>query len=596
MSTIPRWTPIRTPGRAGFAATALPVGVLLVMGYARRWVSEDAFIDLRVVRHLLAGHGPVFNLGERVEAYTNPLWVALLTVWGSLGGSLEPGAVALGLALSAAGLILAQAGAWRLASRIDAVVPRAPERSGRGRLVLPLGATVFAVIPVVWDFATSGLEPGLSMAWMGGVFCLLARRGPPTPGRGRLAAFLVGCGPLIRPDLALFSLGFAAALGVVVAARASDRRRAAREWVGLALAGLALPLAYQIFRMGYFAALAKEATAAYWSQGWRYTLDFGSAYVLWVPLLVVMAWIAALLGAALRSGDRVAVALILAPVVSGLGHWVYVTRVGGDFMHGRLLLPTLLALLLPVAVVIVPSRALRGAAGMALVGVASWAVTCGAWLRAPYAGQGSIGPTGIVDERGFYARHTMTPNPVHLDDYLRQPNVDRVRRDFAAHHRVLVLDGGPDGLVVASRLAPTTPESVRLVAGLLNGGARGYLAGSDVHIVDRLGLTDPIASRLVLTERGRPGHEKTLPDTWIVARFGDPGSATGVFGTAPDAAAALGCGDLARLLRAVEAPLTVHRFLGNIREAWTFHRLRIPVDPTAARKRLCAGPGARGQS
>ena len=61
------------------------------MIFQRRWISEDAFIDLRVVRNLLAGHGPVYNIGERVEAFTNPLWVALLTGYGALGLPLEAG-------------------------------------------------------------------------------------------------------------------------------------------------------------------------------------------------------------------------------------------------------------------------------------------------------------------------------------------------------------------------------------------------------------------------------------------------------------------------------------------------------------------------
>jgi arabinofuranosyltransferase len=158
---------------------------------------------------------------------------------------------------------------------------------------------------------------------------------------------------------------------------------------------------------------------------------------------------------------------------------------------------------------------------------------------------------------------------------------------------MLVLGGGPDGLAVATRLAPAVPGPVRLVAGLSHVGVLGYVAGADVHIVDRLGLADPIASRLVLSQRGRPGHEKTLPDAWIVARFGNLGIVADAFRAGPAAAAALGCGDLAHLLRAVEDPLTVSRFLENMREAWTFHRLRIPADPTAARDQLCAGQARR---
>jgi hypothetical protein len=99
---------LRQPGRSTrtFIPSTLwasPVILLATMGYRRRWVSEDAFIDLRIVRNLLDGHGPLFNINERVEAYTNPLWVALLAVWGWVGGRLEIGAVVLGMTLSVAG-------------------------------------------------------------------------------------------------------------------------------------------------------------------------------------------------------------------------------------------------------------------------------------------------------------------------------------------------------------------------------------------------------------------------------------------------------------------------------------------------------------
>ena len=60
-------------GLVAAAIAAMPAVILAVAGYAQRWVTDDAFIDFRIVANLLAGHGPVFNLGERIEAYTNPL-------------------------------------------------------------------------------------------------------------------------------------------------------------------------------------------------------------------------------------------------------------------------------------------------------------------------------------------------------------------------------------------------------------------------------------------------------------------------------------------------------------------------------------------
>ena len=69
-----------------------------------RHVADDAVINLRVTAQLLAGNGPVFNPGERVEAVTSPLWVAVLTVSSVLTPvRLEWLAVVLGIALPSSG-------------------------------------------------------------------------------------------------------------------------------------------------------------------------------------------------------------------------------------------------------------------------------------------------------------------------------------------------------------------------------------------------------------------------------------------------------------------------------------------------------------
>ena len=45
----------------------------------RAWVCDDAFISLRVVDNFTRGLGFVYNPGERVQGFTNPLWVLLLS-------------------------------------------------------------------------------------------------------------------------------------------------------------------------------------------------------------------------------------------------------------------------------------------------------------------------------------------------------------------------------------------------------------------------------------------------------------------------------------------------------------------------------------
>ena len=56
----------------------VPVLILAWMGWRQRWTADDGFINLRIVRQLLAGNGPVFNAGDRVEAGTSPAWIVLL--------------------------------------------------------------------------------------------------------------------------------------------------------------------------------------------------------------------------------------------------------------------------------------------------------------------------------------------------------------------------------------------------------------------------------------------------------------------------------------------------------------------------------------
>ena len=144
-------------------------------------------------------------------------------------------------------------------------------------------------------------------------------------------------------------------------------------------------------------------------------------------------------------------------------------------------------------------------------------------------------------------------------------------------------------------IAPSVPDSVRVVLGMRNVGILGYIAGPDVHLTDLLGLADPVAARLILVERSRPGHEKMLPTpgSWR-------GSASRAARSAPRPrrrGAGNGMRRPGRLLHAVSDPLTPSRFLANIGVAWSLHRLRIPAEPAAAARRFCmrAGRSAAGR-
>jgi len=63
---------------------------IIILGWltAISWfqATDDAFISFRYARNLIEGHGLVFNVGERVEGYSNFLWtIELAAIWRALG-------------------------------------------------------------------------------------------------------------------------------------------------------------------------------------------------------------------------------------------------------------------------------------------------------------------------------------------------------------------------------------------------------------------------------------------------------------------------------------------------------------------------------
>jgi len=113
---------------------------------------------------------------------------------------------------------------------------------------------------------------------------------------------------------------------MLVAARGWQRR------LLIVIAGGLLPVAYQVFRMGYYGllvpgtAIAKDATGSKWQQGFLYLANFNKPYMLWAPVMLLAAiglvlyastaWVAVALAAV------VALAMIeYFALGDAIGHW-----------------------------------------------------------------------------------------------------------------------------------------------------------------------------------------------------------------------------------------------------------------------------------
>ena len=179
------------------------VAIFFAGAWQRRWIADDGLIVLRTVRNLIAGNGPVFNAGERVESNTSTLWTYL--IYGThevTGGRLELVVLGVALTLSMLAVVFAMLGT-RVMYR---GTRRAP--AGAPMLLLPFGVLVYVMLPPARDFATSGLETGLVICWIGVMWFGMQRWaraghreyrfGLPAPETAVLA-FIAGLGPLVRP-------------------------------------------------------------------------------------------------------------------------------------------------------------------------------------------------------------------------------------------------------------------------------------------------------------------------------------------------------------------------------------------------------------
>jgi arabinofuranosyltransferase len=460
-----RWRepPFRVPRWAPAAALALLALLALAWAWHLRWLADDAFISFRYARNWVDGEGLVFNPGERVEGYTNFLWTALLAGAYLLGADIPATAIVLCLACHVGALILIT----RLARGL------APP--GRPVLV-SLAAVAFAASYLAASFATGGLETMFT------TLLVLGALDRAHAGRPLAAGALGIAATMTHPDHAIFYV----ALGGVLL----FRRAPLRELLRYAAPFVLVYVPYFLWRWSYYGLLmpntyyAKSGGESYFSQGGIYLAasGLGAGLLGVVPL--------AAYGAARRVRDlRAQFALAAVPL-----YLIYIAKVGGDFMLGRLLVPILPLLLLLAetgARVLVDERRWRWAAP-ALV-AASLACVPTRILKPE-----EISRWHVTDERTFYRFSSLFP----LEMEGRIP------------HRVDVLRR-----YLAGRDPP--PRYAAFVIGYL-----GWV--TSWPIVDIFGLTDPVVAAQPIQQRGRPGHEKHATNQHIIERGADL-SATLVF-------------------------------------------------------------------
>ena len=453
---IPALSLERTPGTAPLLRHPSRIAaIVLITAFtyiflANAWVGDDAYITFRAVWNLLHGYGAVFNPGERVQAYTHPLWFLVLTAAHALTREFFFTSLAISYAFGLAAVL---------------TVVRSTGHGGT------------AVVAFLWivsskafvDYTSSGLEYPLSyllLAVFYVPFCRIFDETVLSAGDLRRFGLLAGLAFVNRIDSVLL---YAPALAWLVIHQWRRRGR----FLPLLVAFAAPVAAWLVFATIYYGFplpntyYAKVATGIPASllhrQGFAYLLNsFANDPI----TLGTVAGTAAL-------SFRSPLAIRLA-AASALLYVAYTISVGGDFMSGRFFaMPFLVAVAaalaalrtvefhMPAAAVLVMYNLL-----MPLAPVKTTGSYDAAW---PWRSQ-----NGIKDERGHYHRIT---NVFFYSPFRELPDHTWMREGLSFRN-------GPEKVTVQGSI-----------------GFYGLAAGPEKHIVDRNALSDPLLARLPVSPR-----------------------------------------------------------------------------------------------
>lgn len=417
----------------------ISASILLTELIRTAFITDDAGITLRSVLNFVNGFGPTFNLNERVQAYTHPLWFFSLSFTTLILKNVFYATFFLSIALSILSL-------WLLINKLA--------RSASGVVA---GVLALILSKSYVDFSTSGLENPLShvfilLSVLFAIQALFFNQKKFTILFFLSIAFLY----LNRQDLILL----VSPLALLVLVKNIEKPK---PLMGALLIGAIPVVVWTIFSLYYYGfpfpntAYAKLATgvaeSALVTQGAYY---FAESFII-DPLALLL--------------------IVLGIVVGGFSDWfgrclslgialylVYVLRIGGDFMSGRFFTAPLL-----LAVVQIARLQLSRPKAIALV---SCVAILGAW---------NIKHTLLSDSKYVRMRY-----PVH--------GVDDVRGFYYQDQGLLTSFVGE-----RARLMPALEWSLgepRVEVTCGNMGFQSLYAGPSVHMIDVCALSDPLLARL----------------------------------------------------------------------------------------------------
>lgn len=422
------------------------------------WVTEDAYISFRSIDNWIQGYGPRYNPAERVQTYTHPLWMLVMTGISFCTQEHFYSSVAASLVLSGGAFIL---------------LLKNHKFGSLSFLLISLAAIASKSLV---DFTTSGLENCLSF-FLAALFLNTWFNKREGKYKLVLLTFLAALSVVNRHDTLLL---FLPALLYYLWFLTPRKLISHLLWMQTGL----LPFyCWTLFSLLYYGfpfpntAYAKLATGIssieFFQQGVQYYLDSVSRDPVTLMLLFSM------LVLAVKAGKW----NIWAPALGVFLYLLYTLKIGGDFMSGRFFsVPVFISIGLITHISI--KKYVYYAFLSSLVILSFFNVHAPIrYFEIPQLADTEISATGISDERYYFHKKMSLTNYPRLN-HVEPPhywiqdgrNLYRQRSDT-----VVVMHIGTVGLI-------------------------SYYAGPSYHIVDF--LTDPVLARMPMPAGAnwRVGH------------------------------------------------------------------------------------------
>lgn len=434
---------------------ALLLTVTWIVLIRTAWISDDAYITIKSVLNFVNGYGPTFNIDERVQAYTHPLWFLLISALTLVLHNVFISTFLLSILCSLAVI-------WFFITRLSIYF-----WSG-------IVAASFLVISKAYvDFSTSGLENPLShLLLLLGIFWGVKAIASRNATDQRVCFLICASLYLSRPDLLVL-------IGPFVLFCAYETYTSIRKTVLLFLTA-SLPIViwtcFSLFYYGFLfpnTAYAKLGTGIplveRMVQGLIYFVDSVSCD----PITLALIAFGLCLGFYARGVNRA----LAGGVVLYL---MYVVSIGGDFMSGRFFTAPLLVSMVIFARTEFSFSTLK-VVSIVFGAIGLFSIQATLLSNANYQ-DGVIKRNGIADERGYY--------------FQGRGLLNITKRDFQT----------------PQWKGATKIRAVEVACGGL--GIISMEKGPVTHVIDACALSDPLLSRLpaVYNANWRIGHfDRQLP-------------------------------------------------------------------------------------